>query len=346
MNRRLALFAATALVFIAAFAVIATALFYRATFHVQRRLGPRPSNSTGVTLLARDRTALQAWWFQPRQSNGNCVLVLHGIADSRVGAAGFAPMFLDAGYSVLTPDSRAHGASGGEFVTYGLLEKYDVLDWAAWMKNQGCRQLYALGESLGAAVLIQSAAVQPVFSAIVAECAYADLLDAGADRMSRFAGVPRPLARMMVDAAMLYAHWADGLDLRAVSPLHDIARAPTPILLIHGLNDRRTPPSDSVRLERANPRNSLWLVPGASHTGAYAAAPTEFRRRVLAWFAGHPARVGVSTLWRRPGLRSKTMVRGYRFSAGSICASFRSTGQANSKGRGTRTTADAAGPPD
>ena len=86
---------------------------------------------------------------------------------------------------------------------------------------------------------------------------------------------------------MKEARWADGLDLRSVSPLHDIARASTPILLIHGLNDRRTPPSKPVRLERANPRNSLWLVPGASHTGAFAAAPEEFRRRVLTWFREH-----------------------------------------------------------
>ncbi len=206
MNRGLALFAATVLVFIAAFAVIATALFCQATLHVQRRLGPRPPNSIDVTLPARDGAVLKGWWLEPQQSNGNCVLVLHGIADSRAGAAGFAPIFLDAGYSVLTPDSRAHGASGGEFVTYGLLEKYDVIDWATWMKHQGCRELYALGESLGAAILIQSAAVQPVFSAIVAECAYADLLDAGTDRMSRFAGVPRPLARVMVEGRYGPAH--------------------------------------------------------------------------------------------------------------------------------------------
>ena len=36
-------------------------------------------------------------------------------------------MFLEEGYSVLLPDSRGHGTSGGELVTYGLLEKRDVL---------------------------------------------------------------------------------------------------------------------------------------------------------------------------------------------------------------------------
>jgi fermentation-respiration switch protein FrsA (DUF1100 family) len=84
-------------------------------------------------------------------------------------------MFLNQGYAVLLPDSRAHGASEGRFVTYGLLEKYDVLAWASWMKRAGCANLYGLGESLGASILIQAAAVQSVFAAIVAECPYADL---------------------------------------------------------------------------------------------------------------------------------------------------------------------------
>jgi dipeptidyl aminopeptidase/acylaminoacyl peptidase len=56
-------------------------------------------------------------------------------------------------------------------------------------------------------------------------------------------------------------------------PVRAIASAATPILLIHGLSDSRTPYSDSERLERANPRNALWLVPNAQHTGALEAAP-------------------------------------------------------------------------
>ena len=66
-------------------------------------------------------------------------MVLHGIGDSRQGSAGFAPLFLDQGYSVLLPDSRGHGASGGELVTYGLWEKYDVLDWARWLRQHDCQ---------------------------------------------------------------------------------------------------------------------------------------------------------------------------------------------------------------
>jgi pimeloyl-ACP methyl ester carboxylesterase len=101
-------------------------------------------------------------------------MVLHDIGDSRAGRAGFAPMFLNEGYSLLAPDGRAR----------------------------------------------------------------------------------------------LYARVADGFDFDLVSPVRTIGATSTPILLIHGLNDTRTPPSNSERLAQANPHDPLWLVPGAEHAAA------------------------------------------------------------------------------
>jgi len=262
-----------------------------ATLHVPRRLGQTPTNATEVSIVAADKATLRAWWLRPSKSNGNCVLVLHGIADSRIGSIGFAPMFLNEGYAVLLPDSRAHGASEGQFVTYGLLEKYDVIAWAHWMKTTACRNLYGLGESLGASILIQAAAIEPAFAAIVAESPYADLREIAEYRVRRMSGMPGwlaiPVARIVVSSAVFYAKSVDGLDLGQVSPVKSIAYTSTPILLIHGLNDFRTPASNSLELARANPRNSLWLVPNAGHTGAAAEAPEEFRGRVLGWFQEH-----------------------------------------------------------
>jgi dipeptidyl aminopeptidase/acylaminoacyl peptidase len=267
------------------------AIFCGATLHVPRRLGRAPLNAKTVAIIAADKANLSAWWIQPSKSNGSCVVVLHGIADSRVSAVGFAPMFLNQGYAVLLPDSRAHGASEGRFVTYGLLEKYDVITWTNWMMRAGCRNVYGLGESLGASILIQAAAVQPAFAAIVAECPYADLRETAEYRVRQMLRTPAfiavPAAKMAVSSGMLYANWAHGLDFQQVSPIRSIARASSPILLIHGLNDFRTPSSNSEKLASANPRDPLWLVPNALHTGAAEAAPEEFRRRVLGWFTEH-----------------------------------------------------------
>ncbi len=272
--------------------VISSAVFCAATLHVRRQPPGSmsaskqrfpPADWETVSISARDGAQLRAWFIRPKQYSGRCVVVLHGISDSRSGSVGFAPMFLDGGYAVLAPDSRAHGESGGEFVTYGLLERYDVLAWAHWLERSGCTAIYGLGESLGASILIEATALEPVFRAAVAESAYSNLEDIAEYRLP----TPALLSKAIVRGGMTYARLRYGLDFSQASPLRAMAQTRTPILLIHGLKDDKTPPRNSQALVCANSLAELWLVPGAGHTGAAATAPAEFRRRVLAWFSEH-----------------------------------------------------------
>ena len=124
-----------------------------------------------------------------------------------------------------------------------------------------------------------------MFSALVAECPYADLREIAVYRLRPMLAMP--LAKLVVGSGMLYANLVDGLKLQQVSPVSVIANVSAPILLIHGLNDTQTPPSNSEQLAKADPRAQLWLVPNAPHVGVSGIAPEEFRRRVLTWFADH-----------------------------------------------------------
>ncbi len=240
-----------ALVFII---IIVGAGFCAVALHVPRSVAPAPPDTETVEIAARDNAKLSAWWLRPVKQKGNC------------GSVRFAPMFLEKGYAVLVPDSRAHGASGGDFVTYGLLERHDVISWAHWMNAEGCGKIYGLGESLGASILIQAAVVEPSLAAIVAECPFAYLRETVECRVRRMSKLPAyigsPLAKLVVSCGALYANLSDGLDFRRVSPANSIRHSSTPILLIHGLNDSRTPPSNSKMLAAANPGDPRWLVPG------------------------------------------------------------------------------------
>lgn len=266
--------------------IAALAVICQLTLHVRRVPAAAPPGNAwrAASIRAFDSVRLDGWFVRPEVPNGNCVIVLHGIGDSRQGSAGYASLFLDRGYSVLLPDSRGHGTSGGELVTYGLWEKYDVLNWARWLRQKNCQALYGLGESLGGSVLIQAAALGEDFRAIVAESAFADLQAIAESRVQQMFHLT---PWFVVPNSITFAKYRYGLDLRQVSPLESMRRTSTPALLIHGLQDSRTPYWHSQVLARANARSLLWLVPNADHTGAYSAAPTEFRRRVLAWFAGH-----------------------------------------------------------
>src|SRR5262249_2186515 len=160
--------------------------------------------------------------------------------------------------------------------------------------TQQTRNVFGIGESLGAAVVLQSLGVENRFSAVVAECPYANFERVAVDRVTQRipvrADLGRVIARPMGWSGFLYARWRDGLGFRWLSPEDVIARTRTPVLLIHGLADEKTSPEHSRRLAARNPGSvKMWLVPGAGHTGAFGAAPDEFRSRVLGWFADHAA---------------------------------------------------------
>jgi alpha-beta hydrolase superfamily lysophospholipase len=267
------------------------ALHVRAWEPVARTIRPQyaSTNLTGreVEIRAADGAALRGTFFGTPEG-GECVLVLHGIADSREGAIGFAPMLLRAGYSVLAPDLRAHGRSGGERTTYGVLERDDTLRWSQWMRDQGCHRRYGLGASLGGAVLIQAATEPGAFDAIVAESSFRDLRSVAVDRVAQRLPVPLPVARLTasaaVDTGLAYTQLRYGLDLREASPQKAARAAQARLLLIHGLADTETPPDHSRAIAGAAPQAELWLVPNARHVAASATAPEDFRARVIGWF--------------------------------------------------------------
>lgn len=267
--------------------------------HPPRKPVPKNEEARTVVITARDGVPLSAWLFFPEKSNGDSLLILHGIADSRASQTGFARMFVGHGYAILVPDSRAHGESGGELATYGLLEADDVHQWVSWLvDHQHPRRIFGLGESLGAAVLIQSLRVEPRFSGIVAESSYSSFERIARDRVAEMLPLPLALGRLLaapaVWAGFVYARLKYRLDFRRASPEAALARSTTPVLLIHGLADQKTPPEHSKILAASNPRTTrLWLVPGAGHTGAYAAAPREFEKRILDFYQNLPPGIQV-----------------------------------------------------
>jgi hypothetical protein len=239
------------------------------------------TNSTAslVSITTPDGTLLKGWWFMPHTTTPRAVIVCHGIADSAMGSMGFAPLFLRQGYAVLVPESRGHGASKG-FVSFGVQESADILQWLQWVKQHGASTVDGLGESLGGAILLQSLARGADFHAVVAESSYASFKEVANDRIGNVIG---PFfAPIIVREAILYARLRYRIDLSQADPIDAVRHSRVPILLIHGLSDRETLPKHSEEMAKTNLGVQLWLVPNAVHTGAYAAAPTEFETRVLA----------------------------------------------------------------
>lgn len=106
-------------------------------------------------IQAADSAWLEGWIFSPLRPNRAAVTALHGVADTRLGVITQTRFLLDSGYTVLAPDSRGHGAGGGNVITYGVLESGDVHLWANLLLSRpGIEYLYGMGQFMGAATLI------------------------------------------------------------------------------------------------------------------------------------------------------------------------------------------------
>jgi len=245
---------------------------------------------------APDGVLLRGWKVRPQLPNGNWVLLFHGVADNRVGVVGQSEFLLRAGYSVVMMDARAHGASEGPMATYGWLERNDtraiidalIASEAAGATSQDSASsarkngesapapfhLFALGESMGAGIALQSAAADPRIEAVVAEASFASLREASYDyaglRWSPLLGKTffAPFSWTLIYRGESLA----GFPATEVSPERAVAARAFPVLLICDEKDVALPCRHSQRIyaaargprRRARPQGALgcsWGVP-------------------------------------------------------------------------------------
>lgn len=262
---------------------------------------------------APDGAVLRGWKVRPKNPNGSWVLVFHGVADNRVGVVGQSEFLLRAGFSIVMMDARAHGASGGPIATYGWLERNDtraIIDALFYSENHKyvIRQmsvnpnlpsipppafhLFALGESMGAGIVLQSAAADPRIEAVVAEAPFANLREASYDYagLRKYPWLGKTLFAPGTWTLLYRDEKLAGFPVAEVSPVKAVASRAFPVLLICDEKDDALPcrHAEMIYAAARGPKQ-LWVVPRAFHTAAYGFAPEEFRRRVLSFFATYAA---------------------------------------------------------
>ena len=243
---------------------------------------------------APDGAELRGWKVRPKRSNGDWVILFHGIADNRTGDSGHAEFLLRHGYSLVMVDSRAQGESGGDMETYGWKECYDTVAITdALSASEKVRYLYALGVSLGAAIALQSAAVERRIEAVAAEAPFANLREVSYDYAGLHAGswLGKSLFRPASIVAMKSIEKGGGFRPEDVSPEKAVAERPFPVLLICGTRDATIPCRHPERIYKAatGPKE-LWIVQGAEHASALGQDPAGYENRVVSFFEKYPGK--------------------------------------------------------
>ena len=271
---------------------------------------------------ASDGVMLRGWKVTAPQPNGSWVLLFHGVADNRIGVIGQSEFLLRAGYGVVMMDARAHGASEGPMATYGWLERNDtraIIDalvsdpsvyrakpltlapsssvnssasFASSTSAASAFHLFALGESMGAGIALQSAAADQRIEAVVAEASFANLREATYDYagLRKYPWLGKTFFAPFSWTLLYRGESLAGFHADEVSPEKSVAARAFPVLLICDEKDVALPCRHTERIfAAARGLKQLWVVPGAYHTAALGFQPVEFRRRVLSFFAAAAA---------------------------------------------------------
>ena len=205
---------------------------------------------------------------------GKIAFLIHGYRSDHAEAAG---MFLDyyhsRGFDLFCCDHTASGESGGHIIGYDCFESADCLKWLDCLIGRfGSRvQIVLHGFSMGGAtVLKMSDRVPENVRFIVSDSGYINVGGLLSARLGLMA-IPLRLINRVVA----------GYDIGDTDVRPNLSRTHTPILFVHGAEDRTVPFAACQELYALCPTEKDFLfVPGARHVESMYVSPDAYMAKL------------------------------------------------------------------
>ena len=241
-----------------------------------------------VSTRSCDGLRLSARYYR-RSDNAPLCICFHGYRGSAVFDFSVMGQFLqNEGYNVIIPDERAHFASGGHTITFGIRERRDVLSWIEYANSRfgSDTPIYLFGISMGAATVVMASGLDLPDNVrlILADCPYSSPSDIIRD-VARKSGYPRFIWQLIRLSALVYGRLIIPGDLTAANAAK---LSEKPILLIHGEADKFVPAHMSEEIRLAHPKPiARHTFPGADHGVSYFSDPERYVKILRSFIARH-----------------------------------------------------------
>lgn len=213
----------------------------------------------------------------PAANSKKAVILSHGITYTLYGSVKYMPIFMELGFNVFIYDNRYHGRSGGKNSTLGFYEKTDlkaITDWVEAKLGAGA-VIGTHGESMGAAISLQHAAIDPRIQFVIEDCSFNRLDAMLAYRLREDYHLPGFLFLPLVE---LICKLLTGMVIRQVSPEEAVKQIRAPILFIHGGQDDFIPPymCDQLAALKLSGSKKQYMPPNAGHAESFWNNPKEY----------------------------------------------------------------------
>jgi len=234
-----------------------------------------------VTTISRDGIKLVGRYYHVKDG-APVSIILHGYR-SNIGTDCNGGYYLSVknGYNVLVVYQRGHRESGGKTITFGVKERYDCLDWIAYVNERFGEDtpILLMGLSMGAATVLMAAGLDlpSNVKGVMADCGFSSPKEI-LQEVIRKMKYPLKLTYFFVRmSARIFGHF----DPEEASAVEALKNAKVPVLIIHGDDDRFVP----SRMSRDNyeacvSAKEILIVPGAGHGLSYCVDAKAYEKAV------------------------------------------------------------------
>lgn len=239
----------------------------------------KDSGCETVEINSYDGEKLVGHWY-PAENAKRIIIAMHGWRSSWTKDFGIISGFWhDEGCSVLYVEQRGQNDSDGDYMGFGLIERYDCLEWVKWVdgRNETKLPIYLAGVSMGAATVLMASGLDLPESVhgIISDCGFTS---------------PHEIWKHVVENNLHLSYGVMGniasdickkkiqMGAKDYSTIDALKTNQIPVLFVHGTDDHFVPVEMTYENYKAcTAPKRLFVVPGADHGMSYAVDETGYQ---------------------------------------------------------------------
>lgn len=202
-------------------------------------------NKEEIEIKSFDGLKLKGYYLKNENSNGKVMIVCHGYRSfPYFDFSASAKVYYEKGFDLLFIVHRAHLGSEGKYITFGLKERFDLLEWIKYadQRHSGKAKILLAGVSMGAATVMYTLGLKLPESVRGAVC------DCGFDTPKNVIGFAlvevfklKWLAKFMSNFVSFAAFFKLGSFLGKVNTSKSLKHNKLPVMFAHGKADDVVP---------------------------------------------------------------------------------------------------------
>lgn len=245
----------------------------------------KQKETTQIEIKGFDGITLVGHWY-PAENAKRVIVALHGWRSSWNRDFGMISDFWhDNGCSVIYAEQRGQNNSQGDYISFGLAERFDCLSWINWA-TQECDGLpiYLAGISMGATTVLMASGfgLSESVHGILADCGFTSPQAIWKHVANKNLHLPYGIHGIV--AGSMFRKKLN-MECDEYSTLDAMQTNKTPILFVHGAADNFVPVTmtyDNYYACTAPKR--LLIVPGANHGMSYTVEREKYQKTLLEFF--------------------------------------------------------------